>query len=385
MKSSEFLLAAACVVALSGCANFSFTKEKVEYDTSTTRAPLLVPPGLDAVPVEDRYEVPERPSVYASAHAQQKGTDRRAVTNQVLPEGDVATVMREGDTRWVRVKLPAQEAWTLVTAFWPSVGLNLEKSNASLGTMQTVWAENKANLPNDIIRQTFGKLLDVIYSTGERDQYRTRLERIDAKTTDVYVTHRSMVEVVVKEGGDQQSTKWQLGPSDATLEAEMLTRLSQNINAQFGKKAPSALSAEHVNAVKNLSKSQPRTEMSHVVTAEDGQLKAVVVHEGYEKAWRRLSLALDRLGFEIEDRDRNSGAFYVRYLDENYEKKQKDSQGFWSKFTNSQAPVDPVKYVIVMRPLSNEQTQVAVLDEKGQEDKTGVAPKILQLIYSQVR
>ena len=382
MRASRLILAGIACVTLTACSNFSFTKERVEYETSSSRAPLLVPPGLDSVPLDDRYEVPERPSVYASMHKDAKPEDARTQLTTVLPEGGVARVMREGDTRWVRVMLNAQETWILVQNFWPEVGLALDKSNPSLGTMQTVWAENKANLPDDLIRRTCGKILDVIYSTGERDQYRTRLEKVNDKTTDVYITHRSMIEVVVKE---EEKTRWQYGPSDPTLEAEMLTRLSQNINAQFGKKAPEATSQEHIQAVQSLAKSSVKSELSHIVRNENGKPEALVVDEGYERAWRRIALALDRLGFEVEDRDRSYGTFYIRYLDEGYEKAQKDAQGFWPKFTNSHKPVEPVKYVVSLRPLSDKSTQVTVLDEKGEADKTGVAPTILQLIYGQVK
>ena len=47
----------------------------------------------------------------------------------------------------------------------------------NLGIMETDWAENRAKIPQDFIRNTLGKLLDSVYSTGERDRFRTRLER----------------------------------------------------------------------------------------------------------------------------------------------------------------------------------------------------------------
>ena len=41
----------------------------------------------------------------------------------------------------------------------------------------------------------------------------------------------------------------------------------------------------------------------------------LVVNDSFDRAWRRVGLALDRVGFTVEDRDRSKGLFYVRYID----------------------------------------------------------------------
>ena len=91
--------------------------------------------------------------------------------------------------------------------------------------METDWAEDRAKIPQDAIRSVLGKVLDGLYSTAERDKFRTRLERgTAAGTTEIYISHRGMYEVI--EGGDGgNSTIWQPRPADPELEAEMLRRL----------------------------------------------------------------------------------------------------------------------------------------------------------------
>ena len=95
----------------------------------------------------------------------------------MLPETVTAKVMRDGDIRWVHTQVPAQQLWPVVQDFWASVGLTIKNQDPKTGYIETEWAENKARLPQDIIRATLGKLIDAVYSTGERDQYRCRLER----------------------------------------------------------------------------------------------------------------------------------------------------------------------------------------------------------------
>ena len=90
--------------------------------------------------------------------------------------------------------------------------------------METDWAENRAMIPSGPIRNLLGKIIDSAYSTGERDKFRTRLERGSAPgTTEIYISHRGMVEVYTSK--DESSTVWQPRPPDPELEAEFLGRL----------------------------------------------------------------------------------------------------------------------------------------------------------------
>ena len=113
--------------------------------------------------------------------------------------------------------------------------------------METDWAENRAKLPQDFIRGTLGKLLDSVYSTGERDKFRTRLERTATGGTEIYISHRGMVEVYTDTHARTQ-TVWQPRPSDPELEAEFLRRLMVKLGvAQEQSKALVAAAAAVAN------------------------------------------------------------------------------------------------------------------------------------------
>jgi len=77
--------------------------------------------------------------------------------------------------------------------------------------METDWTENRAKIKQDPIRNLLGGIIDGAYSTGERDKFRTRLERgAQPNTTEIYITHRGAAEVYVNQYRD--STVWQRGP-----------------------------------------------------------------------------------------------------------------------------------------------------------------------------
>ena len=270
---------------------------------------------------------------------------RGEAPTQVLPQTEFAKVVRDGQFLYVHVTVSPDKVWPLLQDFWASVGLAVKSQDARTGIIQTEWAENKANLPKDIIRATIGKVLDVVYDTGTRDQYRARMERADDGTTNIFITHRQMVEVL--KGPQEESTIWQPGPNDPELEAVMLTRLAQMLETELN---PAAKPQEQkaIDAMEAI-KYAP---VSHIV--------------------------------EGADRDRSQGLFMINYLDPDYEQKQKQNQGFFTNLFSKAKAVDPVPYRIRLSD-EGDKTRVTVLGEDGRADTTGVAPRILTLIGEQTR
>ena len=387
MNKRTLRAAALCpaLLVLGGCSalGINFSDDKVQYEASNTRANLEVPPDLAPIPNDNRFEVPARPGV-VSANAEtarmEAAGEVKAERGAIVQRTVVSKMMRDGASRWLRVNADAEQLWTVVQDFWPSVGLVVRRQDPKTGYMETEWAENKAKLPQDIIRGTIGKVLDFAYSTGERDQYRCRIERNEDGTSDIFITHRSMVEVVT--GSQSDSTMWQPGPADPTMEAEMLQRLALRIDSEFNPEAePAAKAADIVQQQQDLTKKEAR---SDVVKGADGKLEAVVLKEPFDRAWRTVGLVVDRMGFELVDRDRAAGYFAVRYLDPDYEAKVKSERGFFTRVFGSDKAVDVPEYRIRLGD-EGSVTRVTVIGGDGNDDKTGVAPNILTLLAEQLR
>ena len=386
MNKRTLRAAALCpaLLVLGGCSalGINFSDDKVQYEASNTRANLEVPPDLAPIPNDNRFEVPARPGV-VSANAEtarmEAAGEVKAERGAIVQRTVVSKMMRDGASRWLRVNADAEQLWTVVQDFWPSVGLVVRRQDPKTGYMETEWAENKAKLPQDIIRGTIGKVLDFAYSTGERDQYRCRIERNEDGTSDIFITHRSMVEVVT--GSQSDSTMWQPGPADPTMEAEMLQRLALRIDSEFNPEAEPAAKAADIVQQQDLTTKEAR---SDVVKSADGKLEAVVLKEPFDRAWRTVGLVVDRMGFELVDRDRAAGYFAVRYLDPDYEAKVKSERGFFTRVFGSDKAVDVPEYRIRLGD-EGSVTRVTVIGGDGNDDKTGVAPNILTLLAEQLR
>ena len=171
MKHSASLSVLALSVLLSACSVLQ--SDKIDYKSAGKAPSLDVPPDLTQLARDTRYALPGAP---VTASSQQGPRTSSGVSTAALKVGDVR-IERAGNQRWLVIDRPADQLWGSLREFWQENGFLLTLDQAELGIMETDWAENRAKLPQDFIRATLGKLLDNLYSTSERDRFRTRLER----------------------------------------------------------------------------------------------------------------------------------------------------------------------------------------------------------------
>ncbi len=376
MKSSlRVVLASSLLVPLLGCSTQSsfLESKKIDYKSAGQIQPLEIPPDLTSPSSDDRFAVPDGKSsssttlsTYESGKIAAGSSDK---SGKVLPVNNKIKLERDGSQRWLKVDMPAEELWLQVKDFWQETGFILKIDASEAGVMETDWAENRAKIPQDIVRSTLGKVFDGLYSTGERDKFRTRLERgKEAGTTEIYITHRGMQEVYTSEL--KKDTRWQPRKADPELEAEMLLRLANRLGSEAARTQVDA---------------QPKPEdRAKLVKSGEGKSQLNVL-EDFERAWRRVGLALDRVGFTVDDRDRSKGIYFVSYVDPQDDNKVKP-KGFFARIFGSGDP-KPGKqdqYRILVSD-AGETTAVRVQDKTGNPEKTAVGGKILDLLYDQLK
>jgi outer membrane protein assembly factor BamC len=283
-----------------------------------------------------------------------------------------ARVERDGTQRWLVVKMAPEVLWPQVKEFWQDSGFLIASENQETGVMETDWAENRAKIPEGFLRNALGKALDSFYSTGERDKFRTRLERGADGSTEVYISHRGAQEVLT--GLEKERTVWTPRPADPELEAEFLSRLLTR------------LGVENTRAKAAVANAAPAEQArAKLVRASEGGV--VAVDETFERAWRRVGLALDRVGFTVEDRDRTKGVYYVRYVDQNQDANGKAvEKGFFGRMF-SRSKDDKAKaqrYQIAVRS-ATAGSQVSVLNSEGRPEASPTGDRILSLLTEQLK
>jgi outer membrane protein assembly factor BamC len=381
MPPREMARRVLCLVAcvtLGACSWIGIEDKKVDYKSAGQTAPLEVPPDLVQPGSDDRFKVPEitkAGTATYSDYSRERAGQPRAGTLPVLPDVPNARFVRDGSERWLVVKGAPEQVWFTAKDFWQEVGFNLKVEMPEAGIMETDWAEKRPKIDPGGLRGLLGKAVNLVSSTGERDKFRTRLERgAQTGTTEIYISYRGMEEVYTSsESSDRAETRWQPRPPDPELEAEMLGRLM----VRFG--------VEESRAKAEIASTQPVPLRATLSWGEDGA-GTLALNEQFDRAWRRVGLALDRVGFTVEDRDRAKGVYYVRYIDPEGSKGA-DSGGFLSKlkFWESDKPKPAEQFRIEVKDANAASCQVNVLNKDGARAQTDTAGRILALLYEQLK
>jgi outer membrane protein assembly factor BamC len=374
-RQISLLILALLGATLAGCtSNIIPETKKVDYKSASNRAPSLeVPPDLTQISRDDRFAVPDfsgkGSATYSEYSADRDSPEAQVRNSSVLPEIDNIRVERAGSQRWLVVKTQPERLWDSTKDFWQELGFLINTEVPEAGIMETDWAENRANIPSDFIRNTIGKLLDALYSTGERDKFRTRFEPgAEPGTTDIFISHRRMEEVYTSAAKDD--TRWQPATSDPELEAEMLRRLMVRLGTDE-RRAEAAITSASTE------------ERARLVKSDDGA-GALDVQERFDRAWRRVGLAMDRVGFTVEDRDRSRGLYFVRYVDPETDNKKKDDGWFASLWKRDNKVTPQVQYRVHLQEVG-ENTRVQILSAEGGVDRSDTARKILGLLLEQLK
>ena len=361
--------AAALTCLLAGCS--SLEESKIDYKSASQAPTLQIPPDLTQLKRDSRYQVAGTNSASAAANATgvRNVNDAGTATNQA----GQAQIIRAGNQRVLLIQRSADSVWEPLREFWKDNGFVLITDQPELGIMETDWAENRAKLPQDFIRKAVGKVFDSLYSTGERDRFRTRIERTD-KGIEITITHRGMAEIYTSALKDQ--TIWSPRASDPELEIEFLRRLMLRLGGSSMSASASQIGtiAAAPNAAGGLA--------ADVKIIKQNQLPAIEIKDGFDRAWRRVGVAIDRTGFTVEDRDRAQGVFFVRYAPPGSPDKE---PGFFAKmFSSEKATPVLAKYRIAVTS-KGDVSVVQVQAADGIPDASANAEKIIKLLADEIK
>jgi len=345
-------------LVLSACAGNA--ERKAEYQRASSLPPLEMPPELSAPDLRGEMDLPQSYSLQ-----EEQGGGQHIV--QVLPHQANVQVLRDRDLRWLQINAEPEDIWARLRNFWAQQGLDIKKDEPKLGVLETQWAENRADVPGDWVTNLVSKVFKNFYSAPTRDMFRMRVERgAEQGVTEIFITHYGMAEI--QRGKDEfYETVWQPRPADPELVAEMLNRMMIYFGVSKAV-ADSQLAAKSEDP-------GPRAKL---------QGQQLQVNESFVRTWRRVGIALDRIGFLVEDRDRSAGRYYIRPVDQVAEAKKK---GFFSSLFSSKDKTranEPTARIL-LQSKGDQLTIVTVEASEGEQDGAEQAMKILQQLETELR
>lgn len=401
--------------SLAGCESIPFVNNTSDYKGAGRSKPLEVPPDLTASPVSEAYSIPGSTSYSTYSQGQE---NQEAAVEKVLATPEGVRLERAGAQRWLVVNAPAEKIWPVIREFWADQGFAVRSENAQLGVMETEWIDAEAIKKDETgnLGDKFDKWLDKLSGFADKKKFRTRLDRgNEPNTTEIYMTHRSVSgapddgknKVVTQLG--EIDTGYRLDAKkvveadarDAELDNELLRRLMVKLGVEEQKS-------------KSIIASAVTLKRAEVVKETDGSA-TLLLNDPFDRAWRRVGLALDRIGFVIEDKDRSTGIFFVRYADVDIDDTPKKKKGlleslkfwgndeekkeavaekedksmveklkFWGK--DDKQKTNPEKqYRIKVADGAKDGATVTVVDKEGARVSTTTANRIIALMYEQLK
>lgn len=370
------------VLGLAGCGGNlqTFIEDTVrsgeaDYKSSRRLPPLEVPPELSSETIRATLVVPTSGEITASELNSATGNAAAQSASVLLPQQDDIQVERSGDKRWLVIRAPAEQVWPKMRDFWIEGGFLIKVENPGIGIMETDWAENRADIPKGVIESLLSKISSSLYSAATRDKFRSRLERgADADTTELYISHRGAREnrgEISETQAGSSAYRWEPRPADPELEAEMLSRMM----VFFG--------VNRDVASERVAGTRERVPRAHLTKDDSGDV-VLALREDFSRAWRRTGLALDRVGFTVEDRDRSRGLYFVRYVDPATE--GTDKGGFFSGLAFwKDADKPPQTEYLISLVGGNTSTQVVVMNTNGDRAAGETPGRILALLHAELK
>ena len=162
-------------LASTGCKMIDLFPETktIDYKSAGKLPPLEIPPDLIQPAIDERYAIPEVSSsgstTFSSYNNERGGGQQKTANSSLIPLSiQNVHIERAGTQRWLVIPQPPEAVWPVVKEFWQELGFLIKMEVPEAGIMETDWAENRAKIPQDIIRTFLSTFLD-------RDRKSTRL------------------------------------------------------------------------------------------------------------------------------------------------------------------------------------------------------------------
>jgi outer membrane protein assembly factor BamC len=309
-------------VNLMACSSTPEWKGVYSSDEKKVNTKLEVPPDLSQPDVTGELDVP---NIAAGDSTYSAYTNTEYKAEKVIsadPKG--VKVIRDGANQWLEINASAEKLWPELKVFFTEVGFEIKREDKALGVIETNWLEN----------------------------------RIDAPT----ITHQGLKESATDDNSTNVTFKiwWETRPSDPELEAEMYQRflIFRDVD-----KADALKIVKKINA----------KERTHLIQKEGTNV--LQVGEEFARTWRRVGIALDRIGLLVEDRNRSAGLYYLRITDDFRSKVIEEENWLSSMFSSDKVKLKE-RYLLSVSE-ENNNSIISVYETTGAKADVDFVKKLL--------
>ncbi|MFJ5444760.1 outer membrane protein assembly factor BamC [Methylobacillus methanolivorans] len=391
----------ATLLTISGC-SIPFIDTSSDYKAAGRSRPLEVPPDLTNISASDAYAIPGAATNYSDySQSLNKNGQLENEQDKVLPNADGVRMERAGAQRWLVVNAAPEKVWPVIREFWTDLGFAVQVENAQTGVIETEWVDpSSLDIGDKSYLEKFQGWLDKLNSLQNRQKFRTRIDRgVEQGTTEIYMSHRA-VSNVPDDGKVKVRTiagEVEMGYAPTKTKrtgADESRAMAEDIDAELLRRLMVRLGVEEKKSRTIIANASP--ELRATINKESDGTLSLSTNDAFDRAWRRVGLALDRVGFVVEDRDRSNGVFYVRYTDNDIDEAPKEKKGlleslkFWGddktdKDGNKKRKSGENQYQVKVESSSSNNSVITITDKDGNRERTSTANRIINLLFEQLK
>lgn len=324
---TRLAIAGTVLMALTGC-GFMFGDDGVFRDRSQDykQAPevpvLSVPEGKDSEALQELYAIPP---VDESLVLSGEFEVPRPAPLVAGADEDMVRIQKLGDESWALVGAAPGQVWPQVRSFLSAAGIQVARIDARQGIIETDWLELE------------GKPM--------ASRFRFRIDQgVQRNTSELHVLQ-------MNQAGDV--TNWPLVSDSLQQEADMLHALSQYLADSSEAASISMIADQSISASGKV-----------VIQQRPDGSAYIDLALSYERAWASLGLALEKSGFEITDRDRSGGRYYVRVVE-----KTGEDEGGWFDwlFGEDEDQLEQQNLLVDIRSAGEQAVHISLGPQEGEQ------------------
>tara|TARA_B110000503_G_scaffold20552_1_gene30919 strand:- start:35599 stop:36654 length:1056 start_codon:yes stop_codon:yes gene_type:complete len=317
----QAVLASALMLSGTGCGYiFSddgiFRDRSEDYKAAPELAPITVPAGMNSVPLREMYVIPPVEDKFLS---QGEFEVPRPTPLSAGAGSEVVRIQKLGDASWALIGIAPGQVWPQVRNFMSASGMQVARADAQAGIMETNWV--------------------TVEDERLTSRFQFRIEQgVQRGTSELHVVQMQ------QSGG---ANPWPVKSDDPAQAAEMLQAVSQFL-ADSADSAPVSMIAEQGISAGG--------KISLLETPEGASYLELELP--FDRAWASLGRALEESSFQITDKDRSSGSYYLLFTGEDEAKQE----GWWGSLWNNDDPQPLVgqSFVIFVQALSERAVSITL-------------------------
>jgi len=277
MKSSRFAVPLLLMALLSGCGflfgdSGVFRDKSEDYKKAREVPELRLPADEQSTAIGEMYPIPP---ITDNILLQGKFEVPRPAPLVAGDQDELVRIQTLGDESWVLINTAPGQVWPQVRAFLSASQIPLGRVDARAGLIETGWV----NLEGEALPSRFQFRID---------------QGVQRGTSEMHVLQMSQT-------GD--ANDWPKVSSNPSQESDMLKAVAQFLANSADSTPVSMVADQAISAAGKIS-------------MQEGPDDDIYIRLGlpYDRAWASVGRAIEESNFEITDRDRSAGKYYVRFL-----------------------------------------------------------------------